>query len=260
MSVRVYPLCESCEKPMPKDRIMPICRACVRKTTRSAIKCMQCGSLKAATGSCPDCGWEKPKKPPTPPRYQVRCNGCGCWVAEQGGCLSCANAGRSKRRTSSKCPKCNPKEAVPGWVLCTGCVDSLCLDVGGAEAIHCICGLFYGTVYHFRDHQHRCKGLRTAAEMAEREAEDRETCLALLDAKRQDAAVDHPDHYGGADNPYEAIKVIEAWGLGFCLGNTVKYISRAGRKNPEKLVEDLRKAEFYLKRHIANLEKKDDAT
>jgi hypothetical protein len=43
-------------------------------------------------------------------------------------------------------------------------------------------------------------------------------------------AVNHPAHYGGADNPYEAIKVIEAWSLGFCLGNTVKYISRAGKK------------------------------
>lgn len=30
--------------------------------------------------------------------------------------------------------------------------------------------------------------------------------------------VDHPDHYGGADNPYETIKVIEAWNLGFCIG------------------------------------------
>lgn len=37
--------------------------------------------------------------------------------------------------------------------------------------------------------------------------------------------VNHPKHYGGAENPYEAIKVIEAWSLGFCLGNTVKYIS-----------------------------------
>lgn len=45
-------------------------------------------------------------------------------------------------------------------------------------------------------------------------------------------AVDHPAHYGGADNSYEAIKVIEAWQLGFCLGNTVKYISRAGKKMP----------------------------
>lgn len=53
-------------------------------------------------------------------------------------------------------------------------------------------------------------------------------------------AVNHPDHYGGSDNPYEAIKVIEAWELGFCLGNTIKYIARAGRKG--EAVEDLRKA------------------
>ena len=40
--------------------------------------------------------------------------------------------------------------------------------------------------------------------------------------------VNHPNHYGGEDNIYEAIKVIDAWELGFSLGNTVKYISRAG--------------------------------
>lgn len=68
------------------------------------------------------------------------------------------------------------------------------------------------------------------------------------------SAVDHPDHYGGADNPYEAIKVIEAWGLGFHLGNTVKYISRAGRKGEDKTLEDLRKARWYLDREIANRE------
>jgi hypothetical protein len=67
-------------------------------------------------------------------------------------------------------------------------------------------------------------------------------------------AVDHPAHYGGAENPYEAIKVIEAWGLGFCLGNAVKYISRAGRKDPDAYVEDLRKARWYLDRQIAAAE------
>lgn len=60
--------------------------------------------------------------------------------------------------------------------------------------------------------------------------------------------VNHPAHYGGADNPYEAIKVIEAWGLGFCLGNTVKYISRAEKKGAA--LEDLRKAAWYLQREI----------
>jgi hypothetical protein len=67
------------------------------------------------------------------------------------------------------------------------------------------------------------------------------------------AAWDHPAHYGGADNPYEAIKVIEAWDLDFCLGNTVKYISRAGKKDAAKEIEDLEKARWYLDRRIAQL-------
>lgn len=66
--------------------------------------------------------------------------------------------------------------------------------------------------------------------------------------------VNHPSHYkqGGI----ETIDVIEAWGLGFNLGNAVKYISRAGKKDPKKELEDLEKAEFYLKRQIATLRKK----
>ena len=61
--------------------------------------------------------------------------------------------------------------------------------------------------------------------------------------------VNHPAHYGG-DTVYETIKVIEAWDLGFHLGNAVKYISRAGRKDPAAELEDLRKAAGYLQRHI----------
>ena len=67
--------------------------------------------------------------------------------------------------------------------------------------------------------------------------------------------INHPSHYGGAENVYEAIKVIEAWELDFNLGNTVKYISRAGKKNPEKELEDLLKAKWYLDRKIENLKK-----
>lgn len=66
-------------------------------------------------------------------------------------------------------------------------------------------------------------------------------------------AVDHPSHYGGGSNVYEAIKVIAAWGLNFALGNTVKYIARAGKKDAAKLVEDLEKAEWYLGWHIDSL-------
>lgn len=63
-------------------------------------------------------------------------------------------------------------------------------------------------------------------------------------------SVNHPAHYGGEDNPYEAIKVIEAWQLDFCTGNAIKYISRAGKKDHTKEVEDLQKAVWYLKRKI----------
>jgi len=67
--------------------------------------------------------------------------------------------------------------------------------------------------------------------------------------------VNHPNHYGGELNPYEVIKVIDNWELGFNLGNTVKYISRAGKKGKDKELEDLRKAIWYLQHHIETLEK-----
>lgn len=69
--------------------------------------------------------------------------------------------------------------------------------------------------------------------------------------------VNHPHHYQfGENNEYEAIKVIDAWGLGFSLGNTVKYISRAGKKDPKKELEDLKKALWYLEHHIKQLSNK----
>jgi hypothetical protein len=66
-------------------------------------------------------------------------------------------------------------------------------------------------------------------------------------------SINHPEHYGG-DNTYEAIKVIEAWELDFSLGNTIKYISRAGKKDKAKEIEDLKKALWYLDRKIKTLE------
>jgi hypothetical protein len=66
--------------------------------------------------------------------------------------------------------------------------------------------------------------------------------------------VNHPAHYGGENNVYEVIKVIEAWELDFHLGNTVKYISRAGKKGSDKELQDLKKALWYLQRKIDNLE------
>ena len=65
--------------------------------------------------------------------------------------------------------------------------------------------------------------------------------------------VSNPKHYGGKDSPYETIKVIKAWGLCFSLGNAVKYISRAGKKDPNREIEDLEKAVWYLQDRIADL-------
>ena len=68
-------------------------------------------------------------------------------------------------------------------------------------------------------------------------------------------SVNHPEHYGGKTNTYEAIKVIRAWNLNFNLGNTIKYIARAGKKDETKLIEDLEKALWYLKDEIEHLKK-----
>lgn len=65
--------------------------------------------------------------------------------------------------------------------------------------------------------------------------------------------VNHPAYYGGADNPYETIKVIESLGFGyaFCIGYALKYIMRAGRKTADP-TEDLDKAIWCLNRAKAN--------
>lgn len=75
-------------------------------------------------------------------------------------------------------------------------------------------------------------------------------------------AVNHPDHYGGEDNPYECIKIIEAigWGYEFCMGNALKYEMRAGKKDSATVEQDLAKREWYLNRAttILNNQQKTD--
>ena len=69
--------------------------------------------------------------------------------------------------------------------------------------------------------------------------------------------VNHPSHY--TDGNIEVIEYIEDKKLGYCLGNAVKYISRAGKKDPAKEIEDLQKADWYIKRRIMELEQKENA-
>lgn len=68
--------------------------------------------------------------------------------------------------------------------------------------------------------------------------------------------VNHPSHY--TDGKIEVLDFIEDKKLGFHLGNVVKYVSRAGKKDPAKTIEDLEKAEFYLKRKIEKLKEAND--
>ena len=65
--------------------------------------------------------------------------------------------------------------------------------------------------------------------------------------------VNHPSHYN--TGKIEVIDFIEDKSLNFNRGNVVKYIVRAGIKNKETEIEDLRKAEFYVKREIIRVSK-----
>lgn len=70
-------------------------------------------------------------------------------------------------------------------------------------------------------------------------------------------AVNHPTHYH-ADSGVEVIEAIKAWspdnGLSFMLGNVIKYCARAGHKS--NMLEDLKKAEWYIQSAIKVLEEK----
>lgn len=65
--------------------------------------------------------------------------------------------------------------------------------------------------------------------------------------------VNHPSHY--TDGRIEVIDFIDDKRLNFCRGNAVKYIARAGKKDPNKEIEDLQKAVWYLNREIERLSK-----
>lgn len=62
--------------------------------------------------------------------------------------------------------------------------------------------------------------------------------------------VNHPSHYTANLSGIETIEITEK--LGFCLGNAVKYISRADRKWDR--VEDLKKASWYITREATRAE------
>lgn len=62
-------------------------------------------------------------------------------------------------------------------------------------------------------------------------------------------------HYASLDGSTTVQDVIEAFGMNWNRGNAIKYLIRAGRKDPDKELDDLRKALSYIEYEIARLEK-----
>ena len=121
---------------------------------------------------------------------------------------------------------------------------------------------------------HRCKGDGCASKFTSREGESIDDIMKHLgwkdwngvlfcpkcakqffwEEKKADN-VNHPPHYK-SDTNLEAIDVIEAFNLSFSLGNAIKYILRAGKK--DDIAQDLKKAKWYIDREINNIQKKCD--
>ena len=76
----------------------------------------------------------------------------------------------------------------------------------------------------------------------------------MITIKENNDIINHPNHY--TDGTIETWDYIEDKNLNYFLGNAVKYISRAGKKDKSKYVEDLQKAIAYLNKEIDNYEKR----
>ena len=86
----------------------------------------------------------------------------------------------------------------------------------------------------------------------------KETLQKTLDKVKEpveDDPVNHPSHY--TDTKIEVMDYIEDKQLNFARGNVIKYVSRAGKKDPNKELEDLKKAMWYLNREIERLSKEE---
>ena len=63
----------------------------------------------------------------------------------------------------------------------------------------------------------------------------------------------NPAHYQGFSNGAQVIDIVE--NLPYNAGNAIKYLARAGRKDPTKHVEDLKKSAWYVAREIERIER-----
>ena len=97
----------------------------------------------------------------------------------------------------------------------------------------------------------------TNVEDIDEQIDRKEVKEKVLDEVKEESVendpVNHPSHY--TDTKIEVMDYIEDKGFNFALGNAVKYISRAGKKDKNKTIQDLEKAEWYLNREIERLKK-----
>lgn len=77
--------------------------------------------------------------------------------------------------------------------------------------------------------------------------------VKVEDDENNNDPVNHPSHY--TSGKIEVMDFIEDKKLNFARGNVIKYVSRAGKKDKDKELEDLRKSSWYLNREIQRLEK-----
>ena len=73
--------------------------------------------------------------------------------------------------------------------------------------------------------------------------------IALVQ-KLDDNTTSTPTHYQGTIQP---IDLINAQDLNFNLGNVVKYVCRAGKKQGENVLSDLEKAKNYINYEIERI-------
>lgn len=104
--------------------------------------------------------------------------------------------------------------------------------------------------------EHKFEDKKTDESIVKIKLEDNPMCDAIRDCtmKYMDDKINHPKHYCEG-RKYEPWDVIKDWSLDYDLGCAVKYISRAGRKDESKKLEDLEKAKAYLQHEIENIRK-----
>ena len=102
--------------------------------------------------------------------------------------------------------------------------------------------------------EHKFEDKKTDESVVKIKLGDDPMCDAIRDCtmKYMDDKINHPKHYCEG-RKYEPWDVIKDWSLDYDLGCAVKYISRAGRKDESKKLEDLEKAKAYLQHEIENI-------